>query len=350
MEIPMIDELQTDIRQAIPRWHKWLFWINIGLVSTFLAEVVSGSDMFPYFHPWGIMVVVPLYMLHCLVLVTWVFRWGRPTLPALYFAGTLFGLYEAYITKVLWNPPWDGIGAFKVADVALFETLVLVFFWHVWMSFILPLLAVETWLTNSNIIIGYFPARLRRFFSSPTGWLVTAALGGLFVSINAKSPGDALLSGLGALTVLGLFGWTWRRLVRGKGYTLEGLLPDRGEFRFLVFLLAALYLLSGFFLRPEAYPSALGHFTILTLYAAMTLLLVLALRRSKSSAAQMTEGNLPQWFWIAGVLTFTLFAVLAKSLLLPLNQLFGVIGWFAFAILGVTVFLWLAWGLLKRYN
>jgi hypothetical protein len=343
----MTELSQTQTGQPIPRWHKWLLWINVGLVSAFFAEVVSGSDMFPYFHAWGILVVVPLYGLHCLVLATLVFRYGRPTLPALYFAGTLFGLYEAYITKVLWTPPWNGTGALKIADVALFETLVLVFFWHVWMSFILPLLAVESWLTNSNTSLSYFPTRLRRFFSGPANWLLIAALGGLFVSMDVKSPGDALRSGLGALTVLGLFGWTWRRLVRGKGYTLEGLLPNRGEFRFLVFLLTALYLFTGLFLRPEAYPPLTGHLAIWALYAAMILLLTLALRRSKSTPVELTKGRLPQWLWFPGVLTFTLFAVLAKSLLLPLNQLFEVIGWFAFAFLGVIVSLRLAWGLLK---
>ncbi len=131
-----------------PRIHKYLFWLNLGLISTFFAEVVSGADLFPYFHFWGITIVTPIYLLHTLILITLVYRKGRPTLPALYFAGTLFGLYEAYITKILWNPGWDE-PVFKLAEVAVTETLVLVFFWHVWMSFIVPLLAAETWLTRS---------------------------------------------------------------------------------------------------------------------------------------------------------------------------------------------------------
>jgi hypothetical protein len=79
----------------------------------------------------------------------------------------------------------------------------------------------------------------------------------------------------------------------------------------------------------------------------MILLLTLALRRSNSAEPQLTEGRLPQWLWLAGVLTFTLFAVLAESLLAPLNMLFGLIGWFAFAFLGVVVSLRLAWGVMK---
>lgn len=344
----MSDMSHIQTQKAVPTWHKLLFWLNLGVISTFFAEVISGSDMFPYFHLWGIVTVVPLYALHSLTLVTLVFRFGRPTLPALYFAGTLFGLYEAYITKVLWNPPWNGTEAFKLADVAVFEVLVLVFFWHVWMSFILPLLAAETWLTNSNQILGCFPPRLQRFFSSPAGWLVIAVFGGFFVSINAKSVGETLLSGLGVLGVLGVAGWLWRRLTRGETYTLEELLPNRKEFRFLVLLLAGLYIFTGFFLRPEAYPSIVGHLTIWVLYALLALLFWLALRRSKRSDLRSLEKQPPQWLWGVGMLTFTFFAVLAESLFLPLDGLIGLIGWYGAALLGLTAILRFVWLLIAK--
>jgi hypothetical protein len=236
----------------------------------------------------------------------------------------------------------------KFGDVAVFETLVLVFFWHAWMSFILPLLAVETWLTNSSVLLGYFPVRLQRFFNRPTGWLLIAAFGGLFVSINAKSPREALLSGLGVLTVLGIFGWLWRRLTWGRSYTLESLLPDRRELRFLIFLLAALYVFTGLFLRPEAYPSAVGHLVIWILYVFLALLFGLALRRSRFSTVQSLEGSPPQWLWIVGVLTFIIFAMLAESIFLPLSWLFMLTGWFGSALLGLMFFLRFTWLLFKK--
>jgi hypothetical protein len=348
MEMPMSDMSQIQTKKTAPKSHKWFFWLNIGLISTFFAEVISGSDMFPYFHLWGIMTVVPIYTLHSLVLATLVFRFGRPTLPALYFAGTLFGLYEAYITKVLWNPPWNGTDAFKLADVAVFDVLVLVFFWHVWMSFILPLLAAETWLTNSNQIRGCFPPRLQRFLNSPAGWLSIAVFGGFFVSINAKTVGEALLSGLGVLGVLGIAGWLWRRLTRGETYTLEELLPNRREFGFLVFLLAGIYLLTGLFLRPEAYPSIVGHLTIWALYALLAFLFWLALRRSKLCDFHGLEKQPPQWLWFVGVLTFTVFAMLAESPFLPVDGLIGLIGWYGSALLGLVAILYFAWLLIAK--
>ncbi len=335
--------LHTQPQKAIPGRFKWLFWLNIGLISTFFAEVISGADMFPYFHLWGIVMVIPLYTLHCLVLVTLAFRWGRPTLSVLYFAGTLFGMYEAYITKVLWNPPWGGVDILKLADVAVLEVLVLVFFWHAWISFILPLLAAETWLTNSSQILGSFPPRLRSFFSSSAGWLIIAVFGGFFVSINAKSVSEALLSGLGTLVVLGVAGWFWRRLTRGESYTLEELLPDHGEFRFLLLLLAGLYGFTGLFLRPEAYPSIAGHLSIWFLYALLAFLFWLALQRSKFSNSQHPERQPPQWLWGVGILTFTVFAMLAESLFLPLDGLIGMIGWYGTALLGAMAILCFIW-------
>ena len=336
---------------AIPRAHKYLFWLNLGLISTFFAEVISGSDLFPYFHFWGVFSVVPLYLLHTLILVTLVFRAGRPALPALYFAGTLFGLYEAYITKILWNPSW-GEEIIKIGEVAVFEVLVLVFFWHVWMSFILPLIAAETWLTRSAEIRSRLPLRMQRFFTGRRGWLVLAILGGLFVSINAASASAALRSALGAVLVLGFFGWLWRRLTRDQSYTIEDLLPTRRELAFVVALLAGLYLFTGILLRPEAYPHLLGHLTIWILYGLCALFLSLALKASRLHNDEMTAIPPPpfgaRFLWLGGILLYALTAVIAETLLLPLAGPIGLAGWFGAALLGVFCLAWMLRSLFLR--
>ncbi|MFB0504573.1 MAG: hypothetical protein ACETWE_12125, partial [Candidatus Bathyarchaeia archaeon] len=54
------------------------FWIILGTLSTFFAEVLSGSDLFPFFHWWGLLVTTPLYTLHILVLSYVVFRFSKP--------------------------------------------------------------------------------------------------------------------------------------------------------------------------------------------------------------------------------------------------------------------------------
>jgi len=42
---------------SVPKKHQWLFWIILAAFSTFFAEVFSGSDMFPFFTSWGLLVV-----------------------------------------------------------------------------------------------------------------------------------------------------------------------------------------------------------------------------------------------------------------------------------------------------
>ena len=76
---------------SVPKKHQWLFWIILASFSTFFAEVFSGSDMFPFFHPWGLFVVVPLYGLHIILLASLVYRADKPRFASLVFAdqGTL---------------------------------------------------------------------------------------------------------------------------------------------------------------------------------------------------------------------------------------------------------------------
>ena len=91
--------------QTPSRKDKIFFWLILSALSTFFAEVISGSFIFPFTTVWGWIGVIPLYGLHLLVIGYWVFR-GRPKLWLLFIGGVIFGLYEAYITKVLWIPTW----------------------------------------------------------------------------------------------------------------------------------------------------------------------------------------------------------------------------------------------------
>ena len=110
----------------------------------YFAEVVSGSDMYPFFNVVSYLLVLPLYTLHTLVLLYIVFNYGRGEMYVLFPAGAIFGLYEAYITKVLWNPTWSE-AEFKIVGVAVIEAMVLVLFWHAFLAFILPLFLAETY-------------------------------------------------------------------------------------------------------------------------------------------------------------------------------------------------------------
>ncbi|MGA2821829.1 MAG: hypothetical protein ABSF61_14420 [Anaerolineales bacterium] len=72
MELPSSDLAIS--KSATPFRVNLLFWLILSALSVLFAEVTSFSSRFGFFTPWGLLVVLPLYGLH--VLVLW-----RPYLP-----------------------------------------------------------------------------------------------------------------------------------------------------------------------------------------------------------------------------------------------------------------------------
>jgi len=277
-----------------PRRARYLFWVILGALSTAIPEVIAGSDLYPFFKVTDYLLVIPLYTLHSLVLWYVVWRGGRPRLYSLFPAGALFGLYETYMTKVIWDPTWAA-APFRVFGVAVVETLVLVMFWHSFLAFIVPLFIAETSLTCSREIAGGLPAwasgRLARL-QERCLFLVFPFVGGLFQSVNVHSLRDAVFSGLTSTVVIVGLVYVWRRLY-GRRHSLRGLLPTRNEFRVLLALLLLLYGLMGVFWRPEALPGLGPQLAVWALYLFFGGLLYLGLRKSRvdESGSPVTEPN-----------------------------------------------------------
>ena len=146
-----------------------VFCLLLGALSTLCAEVTIGASPLVFFDAWGLAVVFPLYTLHILVLAPLVLRRpGGTSFPALYLAGVLFGLYEAYITKVLWNPPWD-MAALRIGDVAVTTTLMIACFWHPFMAFITPLLLAERTAHRVHAGTGMHAGRVARAAGAAVG-------------------------------------------------------------------------------------------------------------------------------------------------------------------------------------
>ncbi|MEA2054967.1 MAG: hypothetical protein U9O96_07695 [Candidatus Thermoplasmatota archaeon] len=263
---------------------KIFFWIILGALSVFFAEVVSGSDMFPFFHIWGLLVVFPLYTLHILVLSYVVFNYSKPRLYTLFIAGAIFGMYEAYITKVLWNPPW-GDPLISLAGIAAIEAVVLVLFWHPFMAFIIPLFVGENILTNSRKITKGLPNRMKKLFNTKKKsyilLVLLAILFGIFQSTNSPSPLHSLLSVLSTTAVLMLLIYLWRNKTKGREYDIQTLLPNKREFSVLLTLLIVMYVVMGIFVRPEALPGSAPQLIIWLIYAGLFILLSLSLRKSR---------------------------------------------------------------------
>ena len=321
----------------VSRKDKILFWLVLAAYSTFFAEVFAGSDMFPFFNIWGIFIVVPLYGLHSILLTSIIYKYGKPTLSTLVFAGMLFGLYEAYMTKVLWQPSWDA--ALILGEVAWVEVVVLVFWWHTWFSYISPLILAEKLLTNTSEILNSLPAKLHRFYSGWQGYLVLIIFGGIFQSINSPSVEHSFLSGFSTIGVLILLTLLWKRSTRNKTYSLPELLPNKNEFRFLALWLIALYIFLGFGMFPERIPGFVGHSIVAIFYIIVIWLFRTALRASQKTLINTTkELATPTKYWFFIWLIFIITLSFTRAFLTPINNLIILFSWVIGSLISLSLF------------
>lgn len=115
--------------------------LAIGVVVLICAEVFSGASVgMGLWHPWTLVVTYWLYFAHFFFFTTLAIRTGRTSLPSLYLWGVLFGLYESWITKVVWCG-YSGDGKFVLGSIGPygFSEISMVFLFHPVVSFILPL-------------------------------------------------------------------------------------------------------------------------------------------------------------------------------------------------------------------
>lgn len=319
-----------------PRRIRYHFWVVLGVLSTVIPEVIAGSDLYPFFQITDYLLLIPLYSLHCIILWYTVWRNGKPRLYNLFPAGAIFGLYEAYLTKVIWNPTWAA-APLKVGGIAVVETLVLVLFWHSFLAFIVPLLVAES-LTGSEEVVDGIPEWLGNrlsWFNNGKRWYLIPLFAGLFQSINTPSLQDSLLSGLTCTIITYGIIQSWRR-TDGPTYSMRQLLPTRREFNTLFGVTILLYALMGVFWRPEALPGISGQASVWALYLFFGVLLYLGLRKSNNDQSTTSHkiSFQDQNMLVFGAI-FTAGSVLGKITGLNLPVVYLV--WFGGILFGLVV-------------
>jgi energy-converting hydrogenase Eha subunit A len=279
--------------RSAPLVVKLAFWLVLGVLSVFFAEVVSTSTPFPVLQPfkpfvnvWGIFVVFPLYTLHVLVLSSLIFRKGRISFTTLFLAGAILGLYEAYITKVIWNPTWGNSHVY-FGGIAVVQTAVLVLFWHPMMAFVMPVLVGENLFASSRETFDALATRIKTMLSTlpgaVRGAVVVALLCGIYEGSGAKL---AFVSAVGAVAGLFAVGAVWKRVCAGRDFGFRELLPSRRQNIVLGALLALVYILNILFVRTGAMPrTLLPHVTVWTMYAILFTLLHFSLKRAAIAAS-----------------------------------------------------------------
>jgi hypothetical protein len=308
-----------------------MFWFIAGMLSVVCVEVPAGSTMFPFWTIWGVLVVWPLYLLHSVFLAGVIFRLGKPGFWPLYSAGILYGMYEAYITKVVWVSFRPEGPFFSIGGIALFETIICVLFLHPLLAFVVPLLFTEMLLTNSTEVFHGLPRWSRESIRAhPSAWLGSLmAMFGLMQFVNSASVLNSLLSGVGNGVVIGLVVLWWRRS-GGTAYSLRKLLPGRKGVKVLGWLLLVWYLFWGFGINPKNIPSILhGQLTVWILYAAFLVIFYRCVLRSRLTPIVTFGEWAPTFTWRGFILCFGLTIVVTTAARLFLHQ---------FAVVQIIVF------------
>lgn len=326
----------------------FLLWL--ALLCFGLPEVFAGSGKGWLTRPDVYILSGPLYILHFLLLCHIAIKTRRTSWPALYLWGVVFGLYESWITKVIWNG-YPGSGGFIMSSFGdwfgVHETLGLVLFYHPVTSFLLPL-AVATRL---------FPA-FGRHFPAPdwvfgtTRWglarrVALVAMWGLISGHNTPVVTEYLYTWVPMLILL----WLGYIVLRSRINSVNSS-PVLGRFGLWVagFWLALIYLASTFLLLPEKLPPV--HIQAITL--ALYLVVFLLIKRTPIREASPTDPLPPATakgmfgmlmaIFLTGLLTS---AAIGSGISLAL--VVAVVPLIAMVLLGVVLFIWLAlWKTLIR--
>jgi hypothetical protein len=307
------------MRETPLRREKYFAWILISLLSFFFAEVISGSSMIHSFEPgalvaslaWSLIITIPLYGLHTIVLAWVVYRFSKPRLYTLFLAGIIFALYEAYITKVLWVG-WGSDTVWYFGGVAVVETTILLLFWHPFMAFIIPLFASESILTGSREVLSGLPKPLRWLFSGRKKTIAVLLLFAFLCGINqaglSASPLHSIVSDLLAFVIFTPLLFIYRRLGLHK-YEMRQMLPTKRELAVLLVPLALIYLVMGLGIRPDVLQNILPQAIVWLMYAVAVFLLYLSMQKSKH--AEMPPKDFP--VRLSNKLYLAFFAVLTLT-------------------------------------
>jgi len=289
--------------------------VSIGLVVLICAELFSGASLkMGFWHPWTLGVTYWLYFGHFFFFTTLAVRTGRTSLPSLYLWGVLYGLYESWITKVIWCG-YGGDGKLVLGNIGPygFAEISMVFLFHPVVSFILP----------ASVACLLCPS-LRRVFPD-LAWItgkgkwarcVRAFLIVSFAPIMGMNSGGPDNLVLNAVFVVGCLA-VCLRLARPAFRNCDGpgiVAFSRWGFAGLCVYLVLLYGTMYFLLRPEGLPSVPVQLLTLVFYAVT----VLGLRRHcratpvPADQARVDEKELKR---VAGWFALLLVLALVSSLL-----------------------------------
>ncbi|MCJ2520880.1 MAG: hypothetical protein LN412_08080, partial [Candidatus Thermoplasmatota archaeon] len=265
---------------------KLLWYLLLSAIGVFHAEVLSGSMPDVLYNPASFALVTPVYAVHYVLFGDLMMRYGRSNRKILYLFGSLTGMYETFITKVYWSPPWnpEAAGALGVAWV---ELLWIGFTWHAFMSFIIPF----------TLMNGLFSPGKRKAFRTRdlrAILLVAPVMGAILGYGFGRSIEAMLTSVLLSLLVITLLAVAFFFGARKWGFrrTEQLIFGRKGRWLAIAFF-SGVYVGYGILLRPEFFPLGLALLPVILIYAGLIYLAANLLRSSRepepAAASQAPE-------------------------------------------------------------
>ncbi|MCY3414484.1 MAG: hypothetical protein INQ03_22745 [Candidatus Heimdallarchaeota archaeon] len=278
--------------------------LYFGFLAFTIVEILAGSSPNWIIQPWTYFVTIPLYTLHFLFFISLAIRYQKTTLKELYLFGIIIGLYETWITKVIWSGyGHDGNFALgSVLGMGIQETLLLTLFWHPLLAFVFPLVIINSYLYNvesSHLFPDLYwlttdqkNAKLLRYSIFIFGVLILAANGGNPITVLITAVPNLILLYLGK-----------RLLFKEQGTeALEEALYSRGmSFKVISFLLAFLYIVTFIFIFPEHIP---GYTTILVTIAYYLVFIYFLVKAKPYEGHQMYETKINWFKWYSIMFIF----------------------------------------------
>lgn len=304
------------------------------------AEVFSGASQAWFMDGWGLLFTFPFYLCSVLFFLGLALKIKKASLPQLYFLGMIFGLYESWMTKVLWAgyPGQAGPAAGTIAGLGVVEFPMLVFFWHSIMSFIVPILVFE--ILTGRILEEH--ANLLKKSAKKTIVITTfLVLVSTFMATgNGFDPASANLSLIGTLLlVFGLY-------CLAKKSNLKFFEFGKISPAVLAACLSLFYVGAFFWLWPERIPKTPMPYISIIIFYVISIFLIL-----KSKTREIKFAPADKNCYSAGDLAvFAIIEILAVNLasLLPgVSSLLFAAAYFALLFIGSITFIKLVYKSLR---
>ena len=278
--------------------------ILLGLLSMIFAEVFFGSSPLWFLGVGGWFVTLPLYWAHALLFLNLAMRYERTSLTQLYLWGVVFGLFDGWITKVIWAGYMGGIPQFgTVLGFAVGEFLLRTLFWHPLFSFIIPILVFQIIIQGTNrgdagaIHTSHLKVISSGFRNKILLGIVMIA-GSLLMTMGLNWDSFSIMIAGGiTLAYIVLMSWiiiSWNR----KPLDIESLRVGEGGLAVTIIYLLALYVFTFITLLPERIPS-IGTLLLTIAFTIIVITLIFVSPRDNQKTIELPEGvlNFGNLFW-----------------------------------------------------